>query len=357
LGYDDGEDDLWNAIRSAMQRVPADKHFVVRVTIPTLNVREGPSTAYKVLNTAYAGDEFVAFDFDGYWYKIYYPASSFPYYAYIYGGDGVSVKYMDGDNFVPVVKVTASLLNVRSGPSTSYPILTQTAEGQCFAVESLSGDWAKIMLPDSNSRGWISYFAYTDFFSDVSLLNDCFFGIDSLVYEDTLNAGDTCTLSFFLENAGFVSADSLLKAKFVANSFFFDLESWEDSQRASTSGYKILPNQRGFRTIVLKAGVPSKDTLVTEKLILERGNDEASDTIEVEIFIRKTGTGKNEERIELNMPDMIEERYFIYDVSGRMVFSKNGSFDKREIPLENGVYFLFLASGRDVVKKKIFLVK
>ncbi|MDD3802781.1 MAG: glycosyl hydrolase family 18 protein [bacterium] len=357
LGYDDGEDDLWNAIRSSMQRVPAENHFVVRVVNPTLNVREGPSTAYRVLNTANAGDEFVAFDFDGYWYKIYYPALSFPYYAYIYGGDGLSVKYMDGDNFSPVVKVTASLLNVRSGPSTSYPILTQIAEGQCFAVESLSGDWAKIILPDSNSRGWVSYFSYTDYFSDISLLNDCFFGIDSLVYQDTLDAGSSCTLRFFLENSGFVSADSLLKAKLSTHSFFFDLETWDDSQISSTSGYNILPGQSGIRTIILKAGIPSKDTLVTEKLVLERKSDEASDTLEVEIFIRKEGSGKSEERIELNMPDKKEERYSIYDITGRMVFSKDGSFNRKDVPLGNGVYFLILASGRDIIKKKIFLVR
>ncbi|HAV92835.1 TPA: hypothetical protein DCW38_06610 [candidate division WOR-3 bacterium] len=356
LGYDDGEDDLWNAIRSAMQRVPADKHFVVRVTIPTLNVREGPSTAYKVLNTAYAGDEFVAFDFDGYWYKIYYPASSFPYYAYIYGGDGVSVKYMDGDNFVPVVKVTASLLNVRSGPSTSYPILTQTAEGQCFAVESLSGDWAKIMLPDSNSRGWISYASYTAYYADVSLLNDCAFEIDSIDYPDTLTMGETFKLEMFLLNRGFVSADSLVKINSVAHSLFYDLNEWYDSSSVKTYGYDGLPNQKCLRNSNFKAGNVIKDTLVTEKFFLEREGDIASDTFEITIFIKYSESGKHENEIKLNIIENKNERYVLFDVLGRKVFEDNGRFSSN-VPLKSGVYFLISFYDNRFFRKKIFLFK
>jgi len=357
LGYDDGEDDMWNVVRSAFQRVPVEKHFLVRVFNPVLNVREGPSTEYDILNEASYGDEFVAFDYDGYWYKIYYPSLSFPYYAYLYGGDGTSVKYLEGDNSKPVVKVTASLLNVRSGPSTSYPILTQISEGQCFVAESLFGDWAKIILPDSNSRGWISYLSYTSYYSDISALNECMFEIDSIKHRDTLSAGDTCTLTLFLKNAGFVSADTLLRVKFLENSFFFDYVTWSDSMGAGTEGYDMLPGQNASRNILLRARSASSDTLVTERFILERNGDSASDTVELRIFIPCSGSGKEEERIEINLNEEREKRFFLYDVSGRMVYEKSGEFDKSQIPLKNGVYFLFLASGRSVTQKKIFLMR
>ncbi|MGE3063881.1 MAG: SH3 domain-containing protein [bacterium] len=357
LGYDDGEDDLWNVIRSVLQRVPAEKHYVVKVINPTLNVREGPSTEYKILNTAYAGDEFVAFDYDGYWYKIYYPAASFPYYAYIYGGDGVSVKYMDGNNFTPIVKVTASLLNVRSGHSTAYPILTQTAKGQCFAVESLSGDWAKIMLPDSNARGWISYASYTEYFGDVALLNDCVFEIDSLDYPDTVTMGETFEIKIFLNNTGFVSADTLLKIKSADLSLFFDSDEWIDSTSVKTYGYNGLPNQKCSRNSNFKAGNITKDTLVAEKFFLVREGDIATDTFEITIFIKYSESGKHEEEINLNIIENKIEKYALFDLLGRKVFEKNGKFTVCDVPLKAGVYFLISFKENLYSKKKIFLIK
>ncbi|PIP14245.1 MAG: hypothetical protein COX48_01880 [bacterium (Candidatus Stahlbacteria) CG23_combo_of_CG06-09_8_20_14_all_34_7] len=357
LGYDDGEDDIWNVIRSSFQRVPADKHYVVRIVTPNLNVREGPSTAYKILNVALSGDKFIAFDYDGYWYKIYYPAASFPYYAYLYGGDGITVQYMDGDNSLPMVKVTASLLNVRSGPSTSYSVLTQIAEGQCFAVESLSGDWAKIMLPDSNSRGWISYALYTAYYADVSLLNECDFAIDSTIYPDTVTMGDTFTIDLFLNNTGFVSADTLLSLKSISSSFFFDVNEWYDSSTVKTTGYNGLPNQKMLRSAKFKAGDVSKDTLITESFFLEREGDTSSVTFEISIFIKYFDGGKEEKDVNLNQIEKNYYKYMIFDLLGRKVFEKTGKFRTSDVFLKSGIYFLVSSSNNKISKTKIFLLR
>jgi len=51
--------------------------------------------------------------------------------------------------------VTASLLNVRSGPGTSYDIVTQVSKGEKYTITDTSGQWLKISLPGGKS-GWIA---------------------------------------------------------------------------------------------------------------------------------------------------------------------------------------------------------
>lgn len=52
-------------------------------------------------------------------------------------------------------KVTASKLNVRSGPSTSYSIIHVLWQGNVVKVIGQSGDWYKIQLSDGRV-GWVS---------------------------------------------------------------------------------------------------------------------------------------------------------------------------------------------------------
>jgi len=264
---------------------------------------------------------------------------------------------MDGANSLPMVKVTASLLNVRSGPSTSYSVLTQIAEGQCFAVESLSGDWAKIMLPDSNSRGWISYALYTAYYADVSLLNECDFAIDSTIYPDTVTMGDTFTIDLFLNNTGFVSADTLLSLKSISSSFFFDVNEWYDSSTVKTTGYNGLPNQKMLRSAKFKAGDVSKDTLITESFFLEREGDTSSVTFEISIFIKYSNSGKEEKDVNLNQIEKNHYKYMIFDLLGRKVFEKTGKFRTSDVFLKSGIYFLVSSSNNKISKTKIFLLR
>lgn len=52
------------------------------------------------------------------------------------------------------VTVSASLLNVRSGPSTEYAITTSLVKGDNLKLLTTGGTWNKVMLPD-NSTGFV----------------------------------------------------------------------------------------------------------------------------------------------------------------------------------------------------------
>ncbi len=51
--------------------------------------------------------------------------------------------------------VDASLLNVRSGPGTSYEVIGQIPRGTVVVAAGASGAWAKVILPDGKA-GWVS---------------------------------------------------------------------------------------------------------------------------------------------------------------------------------------------------------
>ena len=50
-----------------------------------------------------------------------------------------------------LVKVTATSLNVRKGPGTSYEVTTQIKKDQVFTITEVQGDWGKL----KSGAGWI----------------------------------------------------------------------------------------------------------------------------------------------------------------------------------------------------------
>ncbi|MBN1564913.1 MAG: SH3 domain-containing protein [Anaerolineae bacterium] len=58
----------------------------------------------------------------------------------------------------PVVSHTTASLNVRTGPGTTYPVITTLPEDAAVIVEGHNGDrtWIMIHTPDQAVRGWVS---------------------------------------------------------------------------------------------------------------------------------------------------------------------------------------------------------
>jgi L,D-peptidoglycan transpeptidase YkuD (ErfK/YbiS/YcfS/YnhG family) len=50
--------------------------------------------------------------------------------------------------------VTASVLNVRSGPSTGYKVVTTVKKNQAVSVSQTKGSWSKVSV--NNKTGWVS---------------------------------------------------------------------------------------------------------------------------------------------------------------------------------------------------------
>lgn len=120
--------------------------YAVETTASNLNVRD--SAWGSVVGTARQGMRFVVGAQDGDWLRIDFQGRQ----------AWVSASYTrrvasDG------AAVTATFLNVRSGPSTSNKVIGLVARGQRYARLAASGDWFKIQYDDRT--GWVSA-AYVD---------------------------------------------------------------------------------------------------------------------------------------------------------------------------------------------------
>lgn len=113
--------------------------------IRTINIRLGPGTDFNVVGTIKSGIYTVIEEENenGTWGKlksgagwIYLPNTI----RYVSGTSNTSTEYV----------ITASVLNVRSGPGNKYKIITQKKKGTVINVTTLSRGWAKI------PEGWVS---------------------------------------------------------------------------------------------------------------------------------------------------------------------------------------------------------
>ena len=102
-----------------------------------LNVRSSPSLSSSVLTGLEKGSYVTLVSKSGAWWKVEYSAGR-------YG-------WCHEDHVKPVtvknatVSAEGSRLNIRSGPSTSYAIRSQYADGSSVLVLSSSGGWAKVL--------------------------------------------------------------------------------------------------------------------------------------------------------------------------------------------------------------------
>lgn len=133
---------------------PPATNKVMKVTASTLNIRSGPSTGYTVLTTIANGQKFVSSQESGGWHKLHMPSGD----GFSYGwGSGTYLTSSPEYGYVKVINTTT--LNVRTGPGTSYPIITTISKDQLFAViGSNSNGWYEFSLPASSgaTRGWAS---------------------------------------------------------------------------------------------------------------------------------------------------------------------------------------------------------
>lgn len=114
-------------------------------TTANLNMRSGPSTAYRILLTIPSGSTVKVLDRASTgWYKVSYGGLS----------GWVSNAYVKVSTLPASVRTTASL-NMRSGPSTAYRILATIPLGTTVKVlDRASTGWYKVSY--AGITGWIS---------------------------------------------------------------------------------------------------------------------------------------------------------------------------------------------------------
>lgn len=123
---------------------PSTTVGVKQITASTLNVRTGPGTNYSIIGTIPGGHRYVTISQSNGWHKIYYKGNT----GWCYGG------YLSTATGGTIVKVTASGLNVRSGPSTGYSILGTVASPQMYVRTATSNGWHKYYW--GGTQGWSS---------------------------------------------------------------------------------------------------------------------------------------------------------------------------------------------------------
>ena len=66
---------------------------------------------------------------------------------------GSLVKPQDPPTAAPyIARVTANVLNVRSGPGTNYPIVLQVKKGSAYTIIEEQGTWGRL----KSGAGWVS---------------------------------------------------------------------------------------------------------------------------------------------------------------------------------------------------------
>ena len=123
------------------------------VTASVLNVRSGPNTSYSVITKLYKGDKVEILESSNGWNKIKTSSGKTGWSSAEY----LSTSGTSGSISTTGKKatVTASTLNVRSGPSTSYSITTKVYKGETVEVLESSNGWSKIKT-SSGKIGWAS---------------------------------------------------------------------------------------------------------------------------------------------------------------------------------------------------------
>ncbi|CEP83868.1 SH3 domain-containing protein [Paraclostridium sordellii] len=138
------------------------------VVVSELNVRTGPSTNYSIISQVRNGDilNIVAKDSSTNWLKIQFKDGTTGWVSGKYVKPTKDNSIVDKDKFSNnsnietasgSVEVNASELNVRSGPGTNYPAITQVKIYDTLDVmaKNIDNGWLKIQLKNG-STGWIS---------------------------------------------------------------------------------------------------------------------------------------------------------------------------------------------------------
>ncbi len=119
------------------------------VTASALNIRSGPGTGYRVLGSLRSGTQVTIIGRSDPWRRISFDGGRIAWAHGAYLREGAR----SGGTSNQAV-VTASALNVRSGPGTGNTVLGQLASGALVSILGQSGSWRQIRF--GNGTGWVS---------------------------------------------------------------------------------------------------------------------------------------------------------------------------------------------------------
>ncbi|MEK5521892.1 MULTISPECIES: SH3 domain-containing protein [Heyndrickxia] len=127
------------------------------VTASTLNVRTGASTKYKVVTTIKKNQSVKVTQTKGSWDKVTVGSKigwASNTYLTTKKPATTAKKSAATKTTSKTMYVTASVLNVRSGASTKYKVVTTVKKNQSVKVTQTKGSWSKVTI--GSKTGWVS---------------------------------------------------------------------------------------------------------------------------------------------------------------------------------------------------------
>ncbi len=138
--------------------VTAAERFV-KVNATVVNLRSGAGTSFSIVGQASAGDTFSVVAETGDWLKISRPSGD---HAYIASWLTVPAASTIPEPVAPPepppptsIAITGRVVNLRSGPGTTFSVVAQAQQGDTFTRLEEEGDWIKIHL-SSNQHAYVA---------------------------------------------------------------------------------------------------------------------------------------------------------------------------------------------------------
>lgn len=124
----------------------------VEITANGVNIRSGPGTSYGILGRAGSGDTYQLLEKSGDWCKVALGSGS----GWVYSQYAKISAAPAGDQGAGAgwAVVSESDVNIRTGPGTTYQVVSRASRGQRLMVADRSSDWYKVVL-DNGNTGWV----------------------------------------------------------------------------------------------------------------------------------------------------------------------------------------------------------
>lgn len=119
------------------------------VTTNTLNVRSGPGLEHDVVGQVSKSEVYQVLEEKKDWYKISFDNNKTGWVA------SWLVEYKKSTGKAKLVEAKSNNVNVRSGPGTSFQVISQINPEQNFPIVSQEGDWIQILM-NQQKKGWVA---------------------------------------------------------------------------------------------------------------------------------------------------------------------------------------------------------
>ncbi|NMA52955.1 MAG: SH3 domain-containing protein, partial [Peptococcaceae bacterium] len=130
-----------------------------------INIRSGPGTNHGVVAQGNSGERYQVLDKSGDWVRIQLTTGTgwvSGWLGKLEGGQAPTPQAPAGQppattpvSGSKVATVSGSVVNIRSGPGTTNPVVGSVVQGNNLTVLGQEGDWYQVSLP-TGGTGWIA---------------------------------------------------------------------------------------------------------------------------------------------------------------------------------------------------------